>query len=812
MHHGPSTCGRLVGWRRLAAAALAAAVASPALAQDGWVERSQDVSAPVAAPNPFAFSQPLVGADAQGNAIAAWVEPYFASNLVTVRAARYSRSTGTFRPPATLSLDELTASVTGLSVDRAGNALVMFQYSDLSGSGVRVKRYNDGAAAWSDQSVSTDFAVTASALAMAPSGDAVACWSTGGIATLCRRFNSNAATWSNVDSLPAASTLEGVTMDDSGNIVVLLTTPPGAGTDVRVVRFDAASAAWSAPVDIVVGLATEAALSVALAGGAAGAALVTWSDGVKLMASRSAASAGVWTSPVAVATVGPKNEFARAAIAASGDITVAWLHSGATTGQVQVARYLVATDAWTAPLDLPGQPYLSYGPPAIAVDSGGSVHVAWSQVSAFSGVPLAVARFSPAAGQWTTATNLSDVTRVASTPSLALDAGGSAMVVWVSTVGGNTKILQAVRWVATLGPPAFASLSPSAGAAEIDLFVPKAIDPAYAPTNLEYSLDDGATWVPRTPASPSSPLVLSGLVDGTPYPLRVRTVNRGGSGGGSRTVRFRSGTDIAPSRLRLLSRVGNTLTLAWNAPRAGVEPFYYVLEGGLAGQTTVLGRLATGAVTQTSLAVPNGNFFLQVTAASDLTRFGTTAPLTIAVNTDTAPTAPVGMLGSVSGSTLVLSWRNTFEGATPTAVRLSVSGTLSGEITLPLSETFTFAGVPSGTYTFTMSTLAGAVASASSAPVTLTFPGACSGAPLPPSDFSATTQSGRIYLDWLPPASGEAVTSYTVSVSGAFTGTFPMATRTLDAPAPAGTYVVRVASVGICGASAFTAAQTIVVP
>lgn len=49
-------------------------------------------------------------------------------------------------------------------------------------------------------------------------------------------------------------------------------------------------------------------------------------------------------------------------------------------------------------------------------------------------------------------------------------------------------------------------------------------------------------------------------------------------------------------------------------------------------------------------------------------------------------------------------------------------------------------------------------------------------------------------------------------MTGAFTGTLPMTTRTLSTPVPPGSYTVRVAAVGLCGTSAFTAPQTIVVP
>jgi predicted RNA-binding protein with TRAM domain len=55
-------------------------------------------------------------------------------------------------------------------------------------------------------------------------------------------------------------------------------------------------------------------------------------------------------------------------------------------------------------------------------------------------------------------------------------------------------------------------------------------------TNYEYSLDGGTIWTTRSPASASAPLVLSGLVNGTSYSVRLRAVNAVGSGAASTTI------------------------------------------------------------------------------------------------------------------------------------------------------------------------------------------------------------------------------------------------------------------------------------
>lgn len=49
-------------------------------------------------------------------------------------------------------------------------------------------------------------------------------------------------------------------------------------------------------------------------------------------------------------------------------------------------------------------------------------------------------------------------------------------------------------------------------------------------TNYEVSVDGGDTWTPRSPASTSSPVVVTGLENGTSYQVRIRAVNAVGSG------------------------------------------------------------------------------------------------------------------------------------------------------------------------------------------------------------------------------------------------------------------------------------------
>jgi hypothetical protein len=129
-----------------------------------------------------------------------------------------------------------------------------------------------------------------------------------------------------------------------------------------------------------------------------------------------------------------------------------------------------------------------------------------------------------------------------------------------------------------------------------------------------------------------------------------------------------------------------------------------------------------------------------------------------------------------------------------------------------LSDAFNFANVPSGTYTLALRATNASGSSAQSNPVTLTFPGPCSGAPLAPSNFLAYRIGNLIKVLWDPATAGPAPTAYVLTVSGAFVGTFPTTGRQLMGTVGAGSYNFNVTATNACGASPATATQTVVVP
>lgn len=264
-----------------------------------------------------------------------------------------------------------------------------------------------------------------------------------------------------------------------------------------------------------------------------------------------------------------------------------------------------------------------------------------------------------------------------------------------------------------------------------------------------------------------------------------------------------------PTDLFTSSIVGDSVTLRWKAPTTGLTPTGYVLEGGV-NPGEALASIPTGSAAPIfTFRAPTGAFYLRVRTATGAMSSVPSNEVRIFINVPAPPSTPANLLGLVNGSALGLSWTNTAAGGAPTTIILDVTGALTGSVPLSVSETFAVSGVPPGTYTFSVRAANAAGSSASTTPVTLTFPGACSGPPLTPVSFIMVKSGNTLTLAWLPPASGPAVTSYLLNVSGAFNGTVPTPARHLSASVGLGAYTVAVAATNACGTSAATPPQTV---
>lgn len=267
----------------------------------------------------------------------------------------------------------------------------------------------------------------------------------------------------------------------------------------------------------------------------------------------------------------------------------------------------------------------------------------------------------------------------------------------------------------------------------------------------------------------------------------------------------------APTNFYVASVTGNRVRLRWDAPVTGPTPVAYLVEGGVApGQ--VLASLPVGPVPILEFDAPNGAFYVRARTVTASGTSGNSNEVPLYVNVLAPPSAPAPLLGLANGQNLALTWRNTFGGGAGTSSVVDVSGAVSASLPLGLSESFSFAGVPPGTYTFRVRTMNAAGSSAASAPVTLTFPIGCTGLPQTPTKFLAYRSGNVLSILWEAPATGAAPTSYVITATGSVNASVPTTATSLTTPVPSGTYNLSVTAVNACGASAPTAVQTVTVP
>jgi hypothetical protein len=323
------------------------------------------------------------------------------------------------------------------------------------------------------------------------------------------------------------------------------------------------------------------------------------------------------------------------------------------------------------------------------------------------------------------------------------------------------------------------------------------------PANGLVALDASGSFV-YTPSA--------GFVGTDTFTYQASNANGAGSVASVAIAVLAPGVPQPPADLSVVSVVGNRITLRFTPPSIGPSPTNYVLRGG-ATPGEVAASLPTGS-TQAIFTFdgPTGVYYVRLHTVSGSNESGPSNEIRLVVNTPVAPSAPANLLGLVNGSTISLAWRNTFAGGAPTSLLLDVTGTAATTIPLGLSEGFSMMNVPPGTYTLALRAANGAGVSPASNAVTLTFPGACTGAPSAPVGLLAARSGNVLTVIWEPPASGAAPTGYALVVSGGLNGVFTTAGRALAGTVPSGNYTLQVYAFNPCGNGPVAPPITVDVP
>jgi hypothetical protein len=136
--------------------------------------------------------------------------------------------------------------------------------------------------------------------------------------------------------------------------------------------------------------------------------------------------------------------------------------------------------------------------------------------------------------------------------------------------------------------PTITSITPGNGFLAVN-FSPPSSDGGRVITNYQFSINNGALWTTRSPASASSPITISGLTNGVTYSVVIRAINLEGPGATSNMVSAKPFTTAsAPQSVSVTNGGGggsaSTVSISFSTPISNggdtITNYQYSLNGG----------------------------------------------------------------------------------------------------------------------------------------------------------------------------------------------------------------------------------------
>ncbi|WP_158590361.1 Ig-like domain-containing protein [Noviherbaspirillum cavernae] len=388
---------------------------------------------------------PQIAIDANGNALAVWSQ--HDGVQISIWSNRYTAGSG-WGTAQLIETDAGLASEPAIAFDAKGNALAVWRQHDGAQNSIWSNRYTAGSGWDTAQLIETNNAglATSPQIAVDANGNALAVW--------IQRDATRYDVWSNryttgsgwgtaqlIESDNAGSAdFPQIAVDANGNAMAVWRQSDGVRTNIWSNRYTAGTG-WGT-AQLIETDDTGDTLLPKIAIDANGNALAIWSqfDGTRnnIWSNRYTAGTG-WGTAQLIET----NDIAGAdapqiVFDAKGNALAVWVQSDGVRNNIWSNRY-TAGSGWGAAQLIETDNAGSVSLPRIAIDADGNALAVWPQSDGVRN-NIWSNRYTVGAG-WSTAQLIeTDNAGDAAFPAIAIDASGSALVVWQHSDGARNNI------------------------------------------------------------------------------------------------------------------------------------------------------------------------------------------------------------------------------------------------------------------------------------------------------------------------------------------------------------------------------------
>ncbi len=215
-------------------------------------------------------------------------------------------------------------------------------------------------------------------------------------------------------------------------------------------------------------------------------------------------------------------------------------------------------------------------------------------------------------------TSLSDIDTdgIAVSTSLDLNSGSISDLATnaLSALTFSAPTLTSVLAAQKPGAPTIDSIS--ATSTQLAIYFTPGTTNGSAITNYEYSTNNGTNWTTRSPVATTSPITITGLTNGTSYPVRIRAVNAAGSGDSSTAVNATPTAVIVAGGSNISISYGQSASSSQFTASGGTSPYTFTLSSTPTGVS-----ISNGVVTASS-STPAGTYTPNVVATDSGSQSG----------------------------------------------------------------------------------------------------------------------------------------------------------------------------------------------